>query len=297
MEQELLQLLSDTQSPAQETRKNAELRLITLYPNESFPLSLASIASHSSVPVPIRQSALLILRTFIVAAWSPQLDEFKGQILVNDANKSHLRRVLLDLATSPEQDNRKIKASASYVVSKIASADFPDEWPEILPSLLQVIPNSTDTQLQGALRVLADLVESGFNEDQFFKVARELVSTVFDVATNAARKPMLRALAVSVFRACFDTLEMVIEQHKAEVKQFMDEALNGWSPFFIATLKEPLPAMPTEDEETGDGPVPEQWRGVIALKLQVVKVSPPPHKLTYRFSFCGRYLTFTSISM
>ncbi|EZF70739.1 hypothetical protein H105_06983 [Trichophyton soudanense CBS 452.61] len=271
MDQELIQLLSDTQSAAAETRKAAEVRLQSLYSNESFPLSLASIASHSSVPVPLRQSALVLLRTFINSAWSSQLDDFKGQVLVSDANKAHLRRVLLDLATSPEQDDRKVKNSASLVVSRIASADFPEDWPEILPTLLQIIPNSTDAQLHGALKVLSDLVETGFSEEQFFKVARELVSTVFNVATNASRKPVLRALAVSTFRACLDTLEMVLEQHKNEVKQFMDEALNGWLPFFIATIKEPLPPMPSEEDEATDAPGPQQWRGVIALKSQVVK--------------------------
>ncbi|KKZ67571.1 hypothetical protein EMCG_06747 [[Emmonsia] crescens] len=271
MEQELLQLLADTQSPAPATRNTAEVQILTLYTNENFALSLASIASHKSVPTPLRQSALLVLRTFVLAAWSPQLEEFKGQVLVNDANKAHLRRILLDLATSADAGERKVKASASYVVSKIASADFPEEWPELLPSLLQIIPNSTDVQLHGALRVLSDLVESGFSEEQFFTVARELVSTVFAVATNPARKPVLRALAVSVFRACFDTLEMVIEQHKVAVKQFLDEALNGWSPFFLATMKEPLPAAPSEEEEARGGPGPEEWRGLIALKLQVVK--------------------------
>ncbi|KLJ08001.1 hypothetical protein EMPG_16543 [Blastomyces silverae] len=271
MEQQLLPLLADTQSPAPATRNIAEVQLLTLYSNENFPLSLASIASHKSVPINLRQSALLILRTFVLAAWSPHLEEFKGQVLVNDANKAQLRRVLLDLATSDDASERKVKASASYVVSKIASADFPEEWPELLPTLLQIIPSSSEAQLHGALRVLADLVESGFSEEQFFTVAKELVSTVFAVATNPSIKPVLRALAVSVFRACFDTLEMVIEQHKVAVKQFLDEALNGWSPFFIATMKEPLPATPSEEEEAGDGPGPEEWRGLIALKLQVVK--------------------------
>ncbi|EEQ35152.1 KapG [Microsporum canis CBS 113480] len=269
MDQELLQLLSDTQNAAADTRKNAELRLQSLYSNENFPLSLASIASHSSVPVPLRQSALVVLRTFINSAWSSQLDDFKGQVLVNDANKAHLRRVLLELATSPEQDDRKVKTSASLVVSRIASADFPEDWPEILPTLLQIIPNSTDVQLHGALKVLSDLVETGFSEEQFFKVARELVSTVFNVATNTSRKPILRALAVSTFRACLDTLEMVIEQHKIEVRQFMDEALDGWLPFFIATIKEPLPAMPSEEEEATDAPIPQQWRGTI-MKVRTV---------------------------
>ncbi|KAL2809006.1 armadillo-type protein [Aspergillus granulosus] len=273
MEHELLTLLADTQSPVADTRRAAELQLLHLYSNENFPLSLAAIASHDSVPTNLRQSALSVLRTFISAAWSPALDEFKGQVLLSDVNKAQIRGVLLDLATVTEIPERKVKTAASYAVSKIASADFPEQWPELLPALLRIIndTNSTPAALHGALRVLLDLVDTGFNEEQFFNIARDLVSTLFNVATNEARKPILRALAVSVFRSCLDTLEMVLEQHKTAVKQFMDEVLSGWSPFFIATLKAPLPQAPIEQEEAKDTEVPSQWRGVIALKLQIVK--------------------------
>ncbi|GAM36039.1 hypothetical protein TCE0_018f04818 [Talaromyces pinophilus] len=272
MEQELLQLLAATQSPAAPTRQSAELQLLQLYSNEAFPLSLATIAAHDSVDAALRQSAISVLRTFIVASWSPLLDEFKGRVWVNDANKATLRNSLLNLATTAET-NRKIKAAASYAVSKIAAADFPEEWPELLPSLLHIIndPSSSDGALHGALKVLLDLVDTGFSEEQFFSIARDLVSTLFTVATNESRKTIIRALAISVFRSCFDTLEMVLEQHKAAVKQFMDEALSGWSPYFLSVMKLPLPLRPTEEEEGKDTEIPSQWRGVIALKLQAVK--------------------------
>jgi len=45
----------------------------------------------------------------------------------------------------------------SYVVSKIAMVDFPSQWPALLPSVLQIMPNGTDAQLHGALRILQDL--------------------------------------------------------------------------------------------------------------------------------------------
>lgn len=275
MEQELLPLLADTQSPAADARKAAELRLLRLYTNEAFPLSLAAIASHNSVPANLRQSALSVLRTFIQAAWSPLLDEFKGQVLINDANKVQIRRVLLELATTADVSERKVKSAASYAVSKVASADFPEQWPELLPTVLHVIndPGSTDGALHGALKVLLDLVDTGFSEEQFFNVARDLVSSLFAIATNELRKPILRALSISVFRSCFDTLEMVLEQHKTAVKQFMDEALGGWSPFFLNVMKASLPQPPTEDEESKETEIASQWRGSVALKLQVVKVS------------------------
>ncbi|KAI3283039.1 hypothetical protein CBS147309_1089 [Penicillium roqueforti] len=272
MEQELLSLLADTQSPKADTRRAAESQLESLYVHDSFAISLTAIASHESVPVNLRQSALSVLRTFIAAAWSPILDEFKGQILINDANKSSVRQALLVLATN-DNPQRKVKNSASFAVSKIASADFPDDWPELLPSLLSIINNSasTDGQMHGALKVLLDLVDTGFSEEQFFNVARDLVSSLFAVATAESRRPMLRALAVAVFRSCFDTLELVLEQHKTAIKQFMDEVLSGWSPFFDTALKAPLPQPPNEEEEHKQGEIASQWRGIVGLKLQVVK--------------------------
>jgi hypothetical protein len=159
-------------------------------------------------------------------------------------------------------------------VSKIANVDFPEYWPNLLPSLLHLIPNANDAQLHGALKVLSDLVDDSLSEDQFFSVARDVVKVVYDVAVNDARKPLLRALAVSVFRGTFDIMDMVKDEHGPEVKGFADEVLTAWSPFFMEVLKETLPARPKGDDEgyeSGRDDQSEVWRGIIALKLQVVK--------------------------
>lgn len=159
-------------------------------------------------------------------------------------------------------------------MSKIANVDFPEYWPNLLPSLLHLIPNANDAQLHGALKVLSDLVDDSLSEDQFFSVARDVVKVVYDVAVNDARKPLLRALAVSVFRGTFDIMDMVKDEHGPEVKGFADEVLTAWSPFFMEVLKETLPARPKGDDEgyeSGRDDQSEVWRGIIALKLQVVK--------------------------
>ena len=116
------------------------------------------------------------------------------------------------------------------------------------------------------------MVDTGFGEEQFFTVARDLVSALFAVATSETRRPILRALAVAVFKSCFDTLEMVLEQHKQEIKSFVDEMLSGWSPYFVSTLEAPLPQPPSEEEANKSGDVAALWRGFVALKIQVVKV-------------------------
>jgi importin-9 len=159
-------------------------------------------------------------------------------------------------------------------VSKIASVDFPEQWPTLLPTLLHLIPTASDSQLHGALRVLADLVDESLSEDSFFSVARDIVKVVYDLAVNSAKKATLRALAVSIFRSCFDQMDMVKDEHYGpEVKAFADEAIKGWSPFFLEIMKTTLPPRPQSVDEGYESPrrEPEEWRGIVALKLQVVK--------------------------
>ena len=59
------------------------------------------------------------------------------------------------------------------------------------------------------------------------------------------------------------------------MKAFADETLTAWSPFFLNIMRKPLPEPPSEEEETAESGREEQWRGLIALKLQVVKVRGP----------------------
>ncbi|KAI4103781.1 MAG: hypothetical protein LQ339_004113 [Xanthoria mediterranea] len=275
MEQQVLELLAATLEPAADTRTNAERHLELLYTNDAFPFSLISIASHTSVDLPLRQAALLSLKTFVLRIWSSSLDEFQGVITINDATKDQVRHSLLALATSGDQE-RKIVSASSLVVSKIASVDFPDQWPSLLPTLLQLIPQSHDGQLHGGLVVLGNLVEDGFDEDQFGKSAIELVRCIYDIATDERKKLNSRALAVSIFRACFDTMELMYQTDKASVKQFMQEASDAWTPFFIDVLKLPLPPIPAAEQEgdTESG----SWRGTVALKTQVVKALDKIHR-------------------
>jgi hypothetical protein len=159
-------------------------------------------------------------------------------------------------------------------VSKIANVDFPDQWPALLPTLLQVIPNGPDAQLHGALKVLLDLVDDSLSDDQFFSVARDIITAAYGVAINDSRRGFLRALAISVFRSCFDIMDIVKDEHGQEVKGFAEETLKSWMPFFLEVVKSPLPAPVKggdEGYESGRGDQPEQYQGLVAVKVQVVK--------------------------
>ena len=299
MEEQVAQLLAATQSASDAPRKQAEQQLQSLWSHPEYAPGLVQIASHDSVPLNIRQAALLALRQFVVSCWSSDWDEFKGHQVGEDI-KARVRGALLDVAVS-DQLERKVRSVASYVVSKIASQDFPEQWPDLLQKLMHIIPTGTDGQLHGALKVLSELVDDSFSDTQFFQVAKDLVKVIYEVAVSEGRKPTLRALAVSVFRGCLDILESVMEEHKTEVKAFAEEVLHQWTPFFIIIMKTRLPDPPTVQEEDEDTPNAEAYKGLVSLKLQVVKVDilfqHPSLFLTVSRSSCAYGLSFPPCSL
>lgn len=97
-------------------------------------------------------------------------------------------------------------------------------------------------------------------------MARDIAKALTEVALNENRKPMLRSLAISVFRGCFDLMNMIKEDHGKEVKAFAEELLKDWNPFFLNVLKGRLP-----EADLNAGAQPESWNSIVSLKLQVAK--------------------------
>lgn len=273
MEQQVLQLLQATTRPDTAIIRDAEQGLLRLYQQPEFPFALLTIASHNDIETSSRKAALAALKNYISATWSPQFDEtFTGNVYLSDEAKAGVRDQVFGICTiegdlAPK--DATIQALAAGVASKIATVDFPDAWPSLFPSLLTILNTSTnDAPIHGALRVLAELIDSGLTEEQFFMVASDLVNALQHVAVDNIRSLMVRAMTLNVFRSCFEMLEMVMADHGAAVKAFLDESLKAWMPFFMETLKEPLPESTNLVMDQNDG----QLRGLVALKVQVVKV-------------------------
>jgi hypothetical protein len=276
MEQQVLQLLQATTRPDTAVIRDAEQSLLRLYPQQEFPFALLTIASHNDIESSSRKAALTALKNYVSTTWSPQFDEtFTGQVYLSDEAKARVREQVFAICTLEGNQAPKdatIQALAAGVASKIATVDFPDAWPSLFPSLLTILETSTDdAPIHGALRVLAELVDEGLTEEQFFVVARDLVNALQHVAVDHNRGLIVRAMTLNVFRACFEMLEMVMADHGAAVKQFLTESLKAWMPFFMETLKQPLPEIVKSNDA--------HLRGLVALKVQVVKARPV-HNIT-----------------
>ncbi|KAF8241684.1 ARM repeat-containing protein [Wilcoxina mikolae CBS 423.85] len=256
MEQELLNLFQQTQQSEEIPRRAAEAQLETLYSNTGFPIALANIATALHLPLTSRQAALTTLKRYVLHCWSDSYEDFQGP-LASPELKTHLRPRLLALATD---DQRKVRSISAAIVGKIATSDYPEEWPALLGNLLKFITKGTDTQSIGALHVLNDVLDEGLGEDQFFDMAKQIVELLYKVATDEARAFSVRSLSVCTFKSCVDTLGMMRGNHGEDINAFAQEVLNLWAPFMANVLEAQLP--PTTEESS---------KGLVTLKIQVIR--------------------------
>lgn len=269
----MLDLLKATQSSSAQPRTAAELELKKLYGNEAFPAALVTIGSHNDINTSDRVAALLSLKSFVNLAWSPSLEDYAGSILIGDQAKADVRQRLISLVYDAYGDSKVTNATAN-IISIIAKSDFPEEWPGLLESLLSQINQSNDEQLHAILIVLGELLDGGLDEDQFYRYASIIVNALHHVSVDGGRKLMVRAHAVHTFRTCFDFVENLKDKDESNIKTFAKGVCDTWAPFFLNVVKEPMPTFPSVDEEERqDSDIGRHWRGVIALKVQVVMVS------------------------
>ncbi len=132
MEDQLVQVLANTQLPSEGPRKQAELDLKNAQSNPAYPLSLTNVAGHSSISVDIRQAALSSLRQFIERNWSGDSDE-GPTIPIADSVKEQIRPAVLGLAINV--DDRKIKTAARYEVS-LSHVTVPCHYPMSLSHVI-----------------------------------------------------------------------------------------------------------------------------------------------------------------
>ncbi|TGZ82423.1 ARM repeat-containing protein [Ascodesmis nigricans] len=255
MESKLLSILDQTLQNEDEPRRTAESQLEALYPDSSFPVALVNIAAAAEAPLVSRKTALTTLKRYVNRCWSAGFEEFTGPLTPGEV-KTHIKRQMFSIITS---DLRQVRSIAAAIVGKIAVADYPDEWPELLPTLLKLISDGNDAQASGALHVLGDVIEEGLGDDLFLQLAEQIVELLYSVATAKNKSFSVRSLATSTFKSCIDTLGTLLGGDETNIVAFAHQAINHWVPFIINALEAPLPAD-VEDR-----------KGMLALKIQAIK--------------------------
>ncbi|KAH0837873.1 armadillo-type protein [Lanmaoa asiatica] len=129
----------------------------------------------------------------------------------------------------------------AHVLSSIASCDWPDEYPELLNGLIELISSSSPNSVHGAMQVLTEFIKSDLTEDQILPVLRQLLPVLLTILNDSQQhSPLTRSRSVSVFSQCVTALYMVKEQHPQSVKEATENILPVWLDTFKEILGHPI---------------------------------------------------------
>ncbi|XP_048228951.1 importin-9 isoform X3 [Ricinus communis] len=152
------------------------------------------------------------------------------------------------LVASLDDSHKKICTAISMAIASIAMYDWPEGWPDLMPSLLKLISDQTNINgVNGALRCLALL--SGDLDDT---VVPTLIPVLFPCLHTIVSSPQmydnyLRMKALSIVYSCTSMLGVMSGVYKTETSALMTPMLQPWMDQFSMILQQPVQSEDPED--------------------------------------------------
>ncbi|CCF60087.1 hypothetical protein KAFR_0J00190 [Kazachstania africana CBS 2517] len=226
MSSDISQLISQAQSPDNSLREHAEQQLLQSCDSNASLIfqALTDVAINNSNKLAARQFALLSLRKLITFYWSPGFESYRNTSQIDLDTKSSLRNYLIQLALDDNQDS-KIKSSASYCVTQISAVDFPDQWPELLSILYGCI---TQHYSLSAIKLLNEIYDDIVSEEMFFEgnIGLETLSIVYQLLESGDNVSIQARIAlVDLLNATITQMTNVDSNLTEKRKQLLSESI------------------------------------------------------------------------
>ncbi|KAK6788599.1 hypothetical protein RDI58_012397 [Solanum bulbocastanum] len=142
-------------------------------------------------------------------------------------------------------------------VASIAHYDWPEDWPDLLPSLMKCITDQTNMNaVHGALRCFS-LVSADLDDNMVPKLVPVLFPCLHTIVSSPQiyEKP-LRMKALSIVYACTSMLGAMSGVYKTETSAMMSPMIQSWINQFSSILENPVQS---ED--------PDDW----SIRMEVIK--------------------------
>ncbi|KAL0575020.1 hypothetical protein V5O48_006949 [Marasmius crinis-equi] len=266
---QIAETLSSTLSSDPNARMAAELKLAELLASPETGVALSQLVIAQEADISLRQMSIsrflgIVLRKYVRERWSPYFSTFKGSAPPVQI-KGQIRQAVFHGLSDPSS---KIRSSCAHTLSSIANCDWPDEYPDLLSSLINLISSSSSHSVHGAMQVFTEFINNDLTEDQILPVLRDLLPVLLSIlGATETQTPLTRSRSIAVFRQCVISLYMVKEQHPQAVK----EAVGSVLPVWLEAFKVLLNIDPKRDVSNENN-----WEG-LAVRNQVLKALDTIH--------------------
>lgn len=152
LKQALVENLTAILSPDHDQRIGGEKNLKFLEATEEYGVMLAELVIDPSGPLAIRQLSSIVLKQYVEAHWTSVSEKFVGPEATDKA-KNAIRELIVN---GLSESISKIRSSVAYVISTIASWDWPEAWPDLFGILMRALTSGNHDYTHGATRVLLE---------------------------------------------------------------------------------------------------------------------------------------------
>lgn len=227
-------------------------------------LSLCRLSLNPQLPLPSRQLAAVLLKQYVTQYWSAGFSQFVGPQMTPREVKQQIKPLLLQGLADPE---RKIRTAIAFALSNVAHSDWPTDFPELLPTLFNILnpenPHKNQDAIHGAMRVLAEFVRSDVMEEQLMDLLKESMPVLLGVLRSSDAAFGTKTQCVNIFRTSSKTLYMMKDEYPAVAQAAMEGILPAW----ISVLGEVLQQDVVKELEKDP-----YWEG-INMRTEIFRVS------------------------
>jgi exportin-2 (importin alpha re-exporter) len=133
------------------------------------------IASSNAADAAVRQAAAVHFKNIVKNGWDENREDGNNGIVVSPQDRNTIKSHLVELmCTVPHQ----IQAQISESIALIAAVDYPKNWDDLLPKLVQQF-NSTDLNVLNGVLKTANSIFKSFRYVMLFIMSFFTLSTRF----------------------------------------------------------------------------------------------------------------------
>lgn len=248
--------LETTLNPDPSQRRKAEKNLESVEGNSGFAHLLLTLINHPHFPLHIRQAAAITLKNFVKRNWRIVEGEPSK---ISDADRQFVKSQIVELMlTSPEAVQRQL----AEAVCLIGAEDFPDQWPNLLPDLVQRMRSGDFNMINGVLQTANSLFKRYRHEmrsDELWREIKYVLDNFADPLTELFKASIeyvkSNAANVEALRSGYSVLvsisKIFYSLNVQDLPEYFEDHMGDWMPSFLYLLQTPVPALQTYDDEAG----------------------------------------------
>jgi exportin-2 (importin alpha re-exporter) len=263
----LANLLGQTLSPAQDAVKAATEQLKGAETTPRFGVLLLQLVG-SEAGLEVRQAGSIYLKNFLKRNWDIAPEQ--GGVSNDDRNviKTHLLSLML-------QAPRPIQVQLGASIAKISESDFPNDWQNLLPELVERLKANDLAIMKGSMDTAHTVFEKYRSQARSEDLLREIKYVVekFQEVHLTVFKGCVQQLATGVqdpqlktlVEILLSTLKVFYSLNVVDLPEYYEDHMQEWFQGFQMLLKYSNPALDSGDDSSPG--ILEEVRGQVCENM------------------------------